>query len=81
MSSDRDDRTAAQTADAEKAPEDMERKLEQLDEHIEDAAKKADEGRPRGEPAHGDPLDDVAGGGTDNEEHVDDPEGPIVGGS
>lgn len=81
MSSDRDDRTAAQTVDAQKASEDMESRLEQLDEHIEDAAKKADEGRPRGETADDDPLDDLAGGGTDSEEHVDDPEGPIVGGS
>ncbi|MEA2194803.1 MAG: hypothetical protein QOG42_1237 [Solirubrobacteraceae bacterium] len=57
----------------------MEARLGELDEHIDDAKKKADEGRPEGEPASGDPLDDVAGGGTDHDEHVDDPEGPIVG--
>ena len=79
MSSDPDDRTAAQAAGDADASADMQDKLEQLDEHIDDAAKKADAGRPRGEPASGDPLDDVAGGGTDHAEHVDDPEGPVIG--
>lgn len=74
MSSDRDDRTAAQPADADASGE-MESKLEQLDKHIEDAAKKAQEGRPQGEPPGGDPLDEVAGDETDG---VDDPEGPVV---
>lgn len=81
MSSDPDDRTPGQAARAADESGEMEQRLEQLDEHIADAAKKADEGRPRGEPAGGDPLDDVAGGGTDNKEEVDDPEGPVVGGS
>ena len=53
----------------------MERKLEQLDEHIDDASKKAEARRPQGDPADGDPVDDVAGGGTDNEDEADDPEG------
>lgn len=79
MSSDMDDRSAAQAADAANRSAEMEQQLEQLDEHIADAAKKADAGRPAGEPAEGDPLDDVAGGGTDHEEHVDDTEGPIIG--
>jgi len=80
MSSDPEDRTPAQAADHADASGDMEDKLEQLDKHIDDAAKKADAGRPEGGPASGeDPVDDVAGGGTDHDEHVDDPEGPLVG--
>ncbi|HEV2059309.1 MAG TPA: hypothetical protein VGR11_08120 [Solirubrobacteraceae bacterium] len=81
MTSDRDDRSAAQAAEAADESGEMEQRLEQLDEHITDAAKKADAGRPRGEPPAGDPLDDVAGGGTDSTDEADDPEGPIVGGS
>ena len=57
----------------------MEDKLGQLDKHIDEASKKAEAGRPQGDPPSGDPVDDVAGGGTDHDEHVDDPEGPIVG--
>jgi len=79
MSSDPEDRTPAQAARDADASGEMETKLEQLDEHIDDAQKKADEGRPLGDPASGDPIDDVAGGGTDNEGEADDPEGPIVG--
>ena len=78
MSSDPDDRSAAQAADQADASADMQDKLEQLDRSIEDAQKKAADG-PQGEPAAGDAVDDVAGGGTDHEEHVDDPEGPLVG--
>ncbi len=79
MSSDKDDRTAAQAAnDADQSAE-MEDKLEQLDDHIDDAAKKADEGRPASSPDQDDPIDDAAGGGRDHDEHVDDPEGPLVG--
>lgn len=81
MSSDADDRSAAQGADAADRSDDMEKRLEQLDEHIDDAAKKAAAARPASAPAEDDPLDDVAGGGTDNTEEADDPEGPIVGGS
>ena len=80
-SSDTDHRTPAQAARAADQSDDMEQRLEQLDEHIDDASKKAEAGRPAGAPKEGDPLDDVAGGGTDNTEEVDDPEGPIVGGS
>jgi len=78
MSSDEEDRTPAQAARSADESADMEAKLEQLDVHIADATKKADAGRPQGDPASDDPLDDVAGGGTDNEEHVDDPEGPLT---
>jgi len=63
----------------EDASDEMQERLEQLDKHIDDATKKADAGRPLGDPASGDPLDDVAGGGTDHDEHVDDPEGPLIG--
>jgi len=79
MSSDTDDRTAKQVADEADVSADMESRLDQLDEHIADAAKKADAGRPQGEPPSGDPLDEVAGGGTDNEGEADDPAGPITG--
>jgi len=81
MSADKDDRTPAQVADEADASADMEKGLEQLDEHIDDATKKADDNRPPspGDSSEDDPLDDVAGGGTDHEEHVDDPEGPLVG--
>lgn len=81
MSSDADDRTPAHAARAADQSDDMEQRLEQLDEHIEDASKKAEAARPAGSPKEDDPLDDVAGGGTDNTQEVDDPEGPIVGGS
>jgi len=79
MSSDKDDRTPAQVADEADASADMQKGLEQLDERIDDATKKADDNRPPpppGDSSEDDPLDDVAGGGTDHEEHVDDPEGP-----
>ena len=79
MSSDEEDRTPAQAVRSADESADMERKLEQLDEHIADASKKAEAGRPQGDPADDDPVDDVAGSGTDNEDAVDDPEGPIVG--
>ena len=79
MSSDEEERTPAQAAKSADESADMERKLDQLDEHIADATKKAEAGRPEGDPPSGDdPVDDVAGGGTDNEDEVDDPEGPIV---
>jgi hypothetical protein len=78
MSSDEEDSTPAQAARSADESADMESKLEQLDEHIADASKKAEAGRPQGEPADGDPVDDVAGGGTDHEDKADDPEGPIV---
>ena len=80
MSADKDDRTPAQVADEADASADMQKGLEQLDERIDDATKKADDNRPPppGDSSEDDPLDDVAGGGTDHEEHVDDPEGPIV---
>lgn len=81
MSSDPDDRTSGEAAPTGDQSDEMEQRLEQLDEHIDDAAKKAEAARPASAPAEDDPVDDVAGGGTDNEEHVDDPEGPIVGGS
>ncbi len=74
MTADRDDRSAEADASA-----DMESKLEQLDEHIEQAVKKSQDRRPQGDPPEGDALDDVAGGGTDHAEHVDDPEeSPII---
>jgi hypothetical protein len=81
MSPDPDDRTPAQASRDADASADMQQRLEQLDEHIDDASKKAESNRPAGSPKEGDPLDDVAGGGADNTEEVDDPEGPIVGGS
>jgi len=79
MSSDPDDRSDADTPAGQDASADMEAKLEQLDDHIEDAQKKADAGRPPEQPDAEDPVDDVAGGGSDHDEHVDDPEGPLVG--
>jgi hypothetical protein len=81
MSSETENPTPAQATRDADASADMEQRLEQLDEHIDDASKKAEAGRPAGSPKEGDPLDDVAGGGTDNTREVDDPEGPIVGGS
>jgi hypothetical protein len=77
MSADPDDRpTASEDASAE-----MQDKLEQLDEHIDAASKQAADMRTEGQPADDDdPVDDVAGGGTDHADHVDDPEeSPIVG--
>jgi hypothetical protein len=79
MSSDPDERSAAQAADDADESAEMQSKLDQLDQHIDEAAKKAEAGRPEGDPADGDPLDDVAGGGTDNEEEADDPAGPLIG--
>lgn len=79
-SDDTENRTPAQATRAADASDDMEQRLEQLDEHIDDAKKKADGGQPQASPDD-DIVDDVAGGGTDNTEEVDDPEGPIVGGS
>ena len=80
MSSDKDDRTASQAADDADESAEMEDKLEQLDDNIDEAAKKADEQRPVSSPGQDDdPIEDAAGGGTDHEEHVDDPEGPLAG--
>jgi hypothetical protein len=80
MSSDEEDRSPARALDEADQSADMESRLDQLDDHITDARKKADDGRPLGDPADADdPLDDVAGGGTDNTEEVDDPAGPIIG--
>ena len=79
MSSDTEDRPGPRAAAGEDASADMEDKLGQLDKHIDEASKKAEAGRPQGDPPSGDPVDDVAGGGTDHDEHADDPEGPIVG--
>ena len=79
MSSDQDDRSPARAADEADQSDDMESRLDQLDEHITDARKKADAGRPQGDPPGDDPLDDIAGGGTDNREEADDPAGPIIG--
>ena len=78
MSSDADDRTPAQAARQADDSAEMEDKLEQLDAHIADATKKADDGRPQGSPDD-DVVDDVAGGGTDNTDEADDPAGPIIG--
>ena len=80
MSSDTENRTPAQATRDADASNEMEQRLEQLDDHIDDAKKKADD---QAQPAtpDDDVVDDVAGGGTDNTEEVDDPEGPIVGGS
>lgn len=79
MSSDEEDRTPAQAARQADHSGEMEDKLEQLDDDIADATKKAGGGRPQGDPPAGDdPVDDVAGGGSDHDEHVDDPEGPLV---
>jgi hypothetical protein len=78
-SDDTENRSPAQATRDADASADMEQRLEQLDEHIADASKKAEEGRPSGSPKEGDPLDNVAGGGTDNTDEVDDPAGPIIG--
>jgi hypothetical protein len=79
MSSDPKDRTPAQVADEADVSDDMKDKLDRLDEHIGDAQKKAGAGRPHGDsPSDDDVIDDLAGGGTDHDEHVDDPEGPLV---
>ena len=76
MSPESEDRPAA----GDDASADMQDKLDQLDEHIEAAAKKAGAGRPAEDPGPDDPVDDIAGGGTDNAEHVDDPEeSPLIG--
>jgi len=76
MSSESEDRPAA----GDDASADMQDKLDQLDEHIDAAAKQTGMGRSAENPDPDDPLDDVAGGGTDNAEHVDDPEeSPIIG--
>jgi hypothetical protein len=56
----------------------MQAELDELDEHIDDAKKKADGGQPQASPDD-DVIDDVAGGGTDNTDEVDDPAGPIIG--
>lgn len=73
MTAHRDDRSDDHSAD-------METRLEQLDEDIDEARKKAQDGRAQGDTPEGDALDDVAGGGTDHAEHVDDPEAsPIIG--
>ncbi|HEV2777577.1 MAG TPA: hypothetical protein VGV90_18450 [Solirubrobacteraceae bacterium] len=77
-SDDTENRTPAQATRDADASGDMEQRLEQLDEHIDDARKKAAEGRPRASPDD-DVIDDVAGGGTDNTGEADDPAGPIVG--
>jgi hypothetical protein len=62
------------------ASADTDHELEQLDEHIDQAAKQSQSRRPMGDPPDGDALDDVAGGGTDHEQRVDDPEeSPIIG--
>jgi len=78
MSSDKENRSPAQAAADADESDCMEQRLEQLDEHIDDAVKKAESGRPKAEPED-DVVDDVAGGGTDNTEEADDPAGPIVG--
>jgi hypothetical protein len=79
MTPDEDDRSAARAVDEADRSDDMESKLDQLDEHITDARKKADAGRPQGDPGD-DPVDDIAGGGTDHSEEADDPEeSPIIG--
>jgi hypothetical protein len=79
MSPDTDDRTPAQSVRAADQSDEMEQRLDQLDEHIADASKKAQAGRPQGSPQDGDVLDDVAGGGTDNAGEADDPEkSPIM---
>lgn len=58
----------------------MERKLTRLDKHIDQAAKKSQDRRSVGDTPEGDALDDIAGGGTDNEERLDDPESsPVIG--
>ena len=58
----------------------MQDKLDQLDEHIDEAAKEVGVRRSAEDPDPDDPVDDIAGGGTDHADHVDDPEeSPIVG--
>jgi hypothetical protein len=80
MTPDEDDRSAARAVDEADRSDDMESKLDELDEHITDARKKADAGRPQGDPPGDDPVDDIAGGGTDHSEEADDPEeSPIIG--
>ena len=69
MTVDRNDRRTDADASAE-----MESKLKRLDEHIEKAAKKSRHRRALGDPPDGDALDDLAGGGTDHDERLDDPE-------
>jgi len=79
MSSDSEDRSPARAADEADASAEMEDRLEQLDKHIDDAAKKAEGGRPHGDsPTDDDVIDDAAGSGTDHDKHVDDPEGPLI---
>jgi dihydroxyacetone kinase len=77
MSEHPDDRPTA----AEDASADMLEQLERLDEHIDAASKQAADMRTEGQPADDDdPVDDVAGGGSDHADHVDDPEeSPLVG--
>jgi hypothetical protein len=80
MSPDIDDPSPARAAADADASAEMEDHLEQLDKHIDDAARKAEAGRPQGDPRDGDPIDDVAGGGTDHDERLDDPEeSPVIG--
>ncbi len=79
MSSDKDDRSPAQALNEADQSDDMASKLDQLDQHIDEAQKKADAGRPQGDPPGDDPVDDIAGGGTDHSEEADDPAGPIIG--
>ncbi len=75
MSSDSEDRPAA----GDDASADMQDKLDQLDEHIDEATKQTGAARPAEDPDPDDPLDEVAGGGTDHAERVDDPEeSPLV---
>lgn len=77
-SDDTENRTPAQATRAADASDEMEHRLEQLDEHIDDAKQKAaDQAQPAS--PDDDVVDDVAGGGTDNTDEVDDPAGPIVG--
>lgn len=76
MSPPSEDRPAA----GDDASADMQDKLDQLDEHIDAATKQTGAARPAEDPDPDDPLDDVAGGGTDHAEHIDDPEeSPLVG--
>ena len=77
-SDDTENRTPAQASRAADASDDMEQRLEQLDEHIDDAKQKADDQAQPQASADDDVVDDVAGGGTDNTDEADDPEGPIV---
>jgi len=80
MSSDPKDANPAKAAADADVSGDMQDKLDQLDEHIDAAAKKVDAGRSAENPDPDDPVDDIAGGGTDHAAHVDDPEeSPIIG--